>query len=249
LDFRERMHADLGAAVAGPNRGRSAADLLCQACVDLLEVDGAAISISLDVATRGTFASSNDLSRRLDELQFTFGEGPCMEAVAHGQPVLVHDLDQNKETRWPAFTGAVLDAGVRAVFALPVAISATTVGALDLFRHRPGGLTDDGLAGGLRAAELAAFPLLDLLADGGVDPSDGTGQQDTLERVEVYQATGMIMGHLNVDPTEAMARLRAYAFASGQTASEVAWSIVERRLVLESDNAWNNPGGSLGPPS
>jgi AmiR/NasT family two-component response regulator len=57
-----------------------------------------------------------------------------------------------------------------------------------------------------------------------------------MSRVEVYQATGMVMGQLSVGPAEALVRLRAHAFARGLTASEVAWSIVRRQLSLESDD-------------
>jgi hypothetical protein len=191
------------------------------------------------------------MSRRLDELQFTFGEGPCIDAYAAGRPVLVADIGHANERRWPAFTGAALDAGVRAVFALPATVASTKVGILDLFRTSPGPLTDADLTGGLLAAELAVVPLLDLLGDDEADDgseladrgADGWNQLLTLERVEVYQATGMLMGQLDAGPAEALARLRAHAFATGQTASEVAWAIVERRLSLDSDVSRRGPGG------
>lgn len=112
----ERLRADLGAAVAEVGGGLSAADRLCLACVELLDIDGAAISVIHGGATRGTFGSSGELSKRLDEFQFTFGEGPCLDAVLQGRPVLVEDIGHSEESRWPAFAGAVLDAGVRAVF-------------------------------------------------------------------------------------------------------------------------------------
>jgi len=52
-----------------------------------------------------------------------------------------------------------------------------------------------------------------------------------MERVEVYQATGMIMETLDVSPAEALVRLRGYAFSHDMTASEVAWAVVQRRLI------------------
>lgn len=240
----ERVRDGLGAAVAEVGGGLSAADRLCVACVDLLDVDGAAISLVHEGVTRGTFGSSGALGRRLDELQFTFGEGPCLDAVAAGRPVLIADIGDSDERRWPAFAAAVLEAGVRAVFALPVEVAAARVGALDLFRATPGKL--DGLAGGLLAAELAALPLLDLMSadvdwqavgEGG----DGWSQLASLERVEVYQATGMIMAELDVGSAEALVRLRAHAYAGAQTASEVAWCIVEGGLVL-GDDGWRGTG-------
>lgn len=233
----ERLRAELGAAVSGSGSGLALADGLCRACVGLLKVDGASISLTLDGTNRGTVGASGELSRRLDALQFTFGVGPCLDAVRDGSPVLVADLDDPVETRWPAFTGAVLQAGISAVFALPVRLASQWVGALDLYRTRPGPLGDHALAGGLLAAELAALPMLDVLTEHRDVVSratqDGWTQLASLDRVEVYQATGMIIGALNVDPAEALARLQAYAFARGVTAAELAWQIVERRLRLD----------------
>jgi len=154
--------------------------------------------------------------------------------------VLVADLEHPAQRRWPAFTGALLEAGVRAVFALPVRVS----------RNSTGSLSGQALDGGLLAAELAALPLLDLMS-GDLDWSldrdpaaagrSGWEQLASLERVEVYQATGMIMGELDVDPTEALVRLRGQAFARGMTASELALAVVERRLSLDTPD-WHEPG-------
>ena len=247
----ERLRTELDAAVSRADTAAAAADRLCAACVELLEVDGASLSLTLDRTNRGTLGASSPLSRRLDALQFTAGEGPCLDAVASGQPVLAADLDDRDERRWPAFTGAVLDAGIRAVFALPVSLSRQRVGALDLYRARAGALTAQELEGGLLAAELAGLPLLDVIAEhaaatataaaaeGGED-EDAWGQLASLERVEVYQATGMIMGALDVDPVEALVRLRAHAFTRGSTAGELAWQIVERQVGLDTPD-WREP--------
>jgi GAF domain len=246
VSARERLRADLGASMRGPGGALAAADRLCRACVDLLAVDGAAVSITHAGTTQGTFGSSGELSRRLDEYQFTFGEGPCLDAASSGRPVLVGDVGDQRDQRWPAFSRAALGSGVRAVFALPVALARSPVGALDLFRVDAGPLSDDGLQGGLWAAELAALPLLELMtevrSDG--DEEDGWQQLASLQRVEVYQATGMIIGQLDVDASEALVRLRAFAFRHGLTASEAAWSIVERRVSLTEDESFRPVGGS-----
>ncbi len=251
MQTSDRLRADLDAAMVDGGRGLSVADRLCHACVDVLEVDGAAISVVQGGVSRGTFGSSGELSRRLDELQFTFGEGPCLDAVRLGRPVLVGDLGHKQERRWPAFAGAVLESGVRAVFAMPIAIATAQVGALDLFRRTTGELTDDRLTGGMLAAELAALPLLDLMTgdvdwDHAGEGGAGWSELASLERVEVYQATGMVMAQLDVGPIEALARLRAHAFADGKTASEVAWAVVERRLALDTDDGWHAHGRAGG---
>lgn len=244
MGVSERLRAELGAAVSGSGGAAAVADRLCRACVELLEVDGASISLTLDGTQRGTFGSSSPTSRYLDELQFTYGEGPCLDAVTEGRPVLVADL-AGAQDRWPVYAGPVLEAGVSAVFSLPVRLSTQPVGALDLFCERRGPLSADALAGGMLAAELAALPLLDLMAahaewDAAGQQADGFAQLASLERVEVYQATGMIMAAIGVDPTEALVRLRAYAFARSLTADEAAWLIVERQVTLEGPD-WNDP--------
>ncbi|WP_261555713.1 GAF and ANTAR domain-containing protein [Frankia tisae] len=231
--------------------GLAAADGLCRACVSLLGVDGAAVSVVRDGASTGTFGSSGALSRRLDELQFTLGEGPCLDAVREGRPALVPDLTLTAETRWPMFAGAVMAVGVRAVFALPVVLAGAPIGALDLFRHTPGPLGGEHLAGGLFAARLATLPLLDLASgdlnwEAAGDSGEGIREFASLERVEVYQATGMIMAQCDVGPAEALVRLRAYAFAHDLTASEAAWRVVQRQVALDDDSAWAFPDHGWG---
>lgn len=233
----------------GADSALAAADLLCHSCVEVLEVDGAALSIIRDSTTWGTFGSSGELSRRLDEFQFTFGEGPCLDAVRSGEPVSAVDLDDPAEQRWPALRSGFLDLGIQAVFALPVGAASSRLGALDLFRRRTGAFGRESAAGALLAAELAVLPLLNLSPVGGWHADGQLGytqeQPAALERVEVYQATGMLMGALRVDSADTLVRLRAHAFVNSMTASEVGWAIVQRRLALDTDD-WLEPGDPAG---
>jgi hypothetical protein len=239
-DRYAQLRADLGNAMGGGDVALSRADRLCVACVRLLDVDGAAISVMSGGSTYGTFGSSNDLSRELDELQFTFGEGPCVDAVRDGGLVQAENLADPAEQRWPAYADSALGLGVRALYALPIGVAHSYIGVLDLYRRVPGPLVGHSLAGGLMAAELATLPLLDLISTRAAlatapDDDLGWNQLAALARIEVYQATGMIMAQLGINPADALVRLRAHAFVHNLTASQVAWAIVERHLVLESD--------------
>lgn len=250
MDSRAAMRMELTAALSGPGRGREAADRLCGACVTLLDVDGAALSMIYDGAISRSLGSSSGVSRDLDELQFTLGEGPCLDAVRSAAPVLIPDLNDPAMDRWPGFARAATQRGVQAVFALPVAVASLPIGALDLYRTRAGDLTDSVLAGGLIAAELAALPLLDLMgldlhAAVSDEDSDAWDQLSSLTRLEVYQAAGILIAQLGVSASEALVRLRAYAFTHNQTASEVALDIVEHRLRLPDDST-GDPGSAEG---
>src|SRR6185312_1943889 len=221
-------------------RGVAAADRLCAACVVLFSVDAAAISLIFDGAPTGTLGSSSASARAYDELQFTFGEGPCLDAISRRTPVLAVDLADPGKRRWPAFGPALLAHHIRGVYAIPIVVAGEYVGALDLFRHAPGRLESEYLLGAMVAAELAAVPLLDLLdADlqaAVTDPkSNAWTELNALSRTEVSQATGMLVAQLEVDPAEALVRLRAHAYATGRNATDVARDILARRLKLDAD--------------
>jgi GAF domain-containing protein len=221
-------------------RGVEAADRLCEACVVLLDIDAAAISLVFDGISSGTLGSSGAPARVYDELQFTLGEGPCLDAVAQRRPVLVADLAELDDSRWPVYGPAMLAHRIRGVFAMPVVIAGEHVGALDLFRTQPGDLEGHRMAGAISAAELAGIPLLDLMRNdlrAAVDDpeSDAWAELHMLSRAEVSQATGMLVAQLDVDPAEALVRLRAHAYATGRSATDVARDILERRLRLEAD--------------
>jgi len=237
-----RANGDLRAALAAVltegERGAAAADRLCVACLPLLGIDAAAISLIDEGQSRGTFGASDAAARALDALQFTCGEGPCLEATHTMAPVLVPDLQSPDEQRWPAFRDAAQRAGVRAVFAVPVRVGRIGLGALDLFRSVPGALSFSQLTDASLIADAGAQILLDLVDD-GIDgapraaPLEQWAQVASLSRIDVYQATGMIMAQLEVSPVDALVRLRAYAFAHEMSASEVAQRIISRRLRME----------------
>jgi hypothetical protein len=175
-----------------------------------------------------------------DELQFTLGEGPCLDSVASKNPILAVDLAAPDEARWPAFGSALLSHKIRGVSAMPVVVAGEYIGALDLFRRQPGQLDGEQLTGAIAAAEVAGIPLLDLLdADMHAaisDPnSNAWAELNALSRTEVSQATGMIVAQLDVEPTEALVRLRAHAYATGRSATDVARDILDRRVRLEAD--------------
>jgi hypothetical protein len=65
--------------------------------------------------------TSDETSSQIEDFQHALDEGPCRDAASARQPVVAADLTtESWRQRWPRFTPAALDAGVRAVFALPL---------------------------------------------------------------------------------------------------------------------------------
>ena len=178
-----------------------------------------------------------EVSTQLEDLQFTLGEGPGLDAAA-GAPVLVADLEA-AAARWPVFAPAAAGLGVRAVFALPLRIGAISVGALLAHRATAGPLADGALADAFALADAVTILLLHRQStgvdrEGGADggPQPGWAPPATY-RAEVHQATGMISVQLGVSLAEALVRLRARAYGDGRLIAEVAADVVARRLRFD----------------
>ena len=239
------MSADVSLALrfaesVGDARGVEAADRLCIACVQLLHVDAAAISLVFDGAKSGTLGVSSERARSLDEVQFVQGQGPCVDCVAERRPVFVADLAGAESVRWPAYAAAMLERGICGVYALPIAVAGEYVGGLDLFCADAEPIGAERLAGAAAAAQMANLPVMDLLAEdlqaAVSDPeSNAWAELTALSRVEVSQATGVLMAQLDIEPAEALIRLRAYSYAHDRGASEVARDILERRIRLSDE--------------
>jgi hypothetical protein len=213
---------------------------ICRACISGLGVDGAVLSVLTATVSRTTLWASDATAELLEELQFTLNEGACMEAASTGRPVFVPDLRHATEAaRWPVFAAAVAEhTPVRALFALPLQWGSVNLGVLDLYRVEPGGLSAAQYRDARSAADVAALMLLGQRTDpagraavGDNDGPDGDWLDEASGRhAEVHQATGMVLAQLGISATEALARLRAHAFAEERLLVDVARDVVARRL-------------------
>lgn len=207
---------------------------LCRAASRHLPADGVGVSLLSQHGELMTATAGTPESVRIEELQFSLGEGPCLLAHATRAPVLVPDLAEMAGGLWPGYARAAVDAGVLAVFAFPLQIGAVRLGALDVYRDRVGALSPGALTQALTFATLAVEALLDAsTTSAGTASLVDDGQ---VVRFEVYQAQGMVMAQLGVGGAEAMARLRARAFAEGRSLADVADDVLRRTLTLEKDD-------------
>ena len=196
----------------------------------MLSITGAGISMVTNAGNRGVVCATDDVSARIEDLQLTLGEGPCVDAAQSGTPVLVPDLNRPDDIavdRWPAFIEGAGAAGVRAVFAFPLRIGAINVGVLDVYRNEPGPLREGQLRAALLAADAAALALLTrsrrrLFSD--------DAEALSAYQLQIHQATGIVQVQLDVPTEEAFLMLRARAFALGRPLVDVATDVVARRL-------------------
>ncbi|GAA4213429.1 GAF domain-containing protein [Actinocatenispora rupis] len=214
--------------------GRRSAHGICDGCLsELPGMTGVGLTAMSSTSVREPICASDDVSARLERLQYDVGEGPSLDAFGTSSPVLAGDLTEGTyRRRWPVFSTEAVDVGARAVFAFPLRVGAVRVGVLETYRTRPGSLTEEETLRALLVCDAAMVLLLDgdadrLLAGGGILPY----------RAEVHQATGMIVAQLDVSAEEAFVRLRARAYATGRTVEDVARDVIGRSVRFDDDPA------------
>jgi GAF domain-containing protein len=198
----------------------------------VLGVDGLSVTVTPQSAgpTGEVLWSSSALARRFDDLQFTLGCGPSLDAARSGLPVLEADLRQVHRQHWGTLPAEAELLPVRAVFCFPLGIGAIRLGALTAIRTDPGVLGDPQTQDALGLAVALTAHYL-----------DHWEPPQTLYRAAVHQAVGMLSVQLTLPLADAMLRLRAYAYQSGRPVNDVSHDIVTRQLRLDPDGSSIRP--------
>jgi hypothetical protein len=124
-------------------------------------------------------------------------------------------------------------AGARAVFGFPLQLGAVRLGALNLYRDRPGALSDDQHADALVLADVAAKAMLVMQTQAPPGALAADLEASANFEFVVHQAAGMVAVQLDVSVAEALIRLRGYAFASDRQLAAVADDVVDRSLRFD----------------
>jgi GAF domain-containing protein len=205
---------------------------LCQACTQIVGVSGAGVMLMSGDVPRGSLCTTDAVSQLIEDLQYTLGEGPCVDAYQQDQVVAESDLADPVTRRWPAFTPPTLAAGVRAVFGFPLRAGTVRLGALNLYRNLPGPLTGDQHADALVVAEVAARWVLETQAGAPA----GTVAEELEDGADfhfaVHNAAGIVSVQEDISVTEALIRLRAHAFSNDCPLAEVARDVIAHKLRL-----------------
>jgi hypothetical protein len=202
---------------------------LCAALTDVLSADAAAISLFPGTPSRQLLCASSAEALRLEELQFEVDEGPCITAAASGQAVLVGDLGR-EVTPWPVFGALVREQlpDVAALFAFPLSFDDQVLGSVETLLHHPRTPTTEIAEQGVLAARATATALLSSYEDLPPDAIPPWLASDDLDEYwgSLRRAVGVLAARLGIDTGEALARMRAYAFRSGEPLPDVADSVL-----------------------
>lgn len=224
-----RILAHLAGADGAPGRR------LCEVAAEVTIMTGAGVMVLAQGRPQASLCTTDTVSALIEDIQYTMGEGPCVDAHRTGTVIAEPDLAEPAVPRWTAFSPRALEGGARAVFGYPVRIGAVRIGALNLYRDRPGSLDDDQHASALVMADVVARAIL--VDQAGASPGHvGPELHADAERWDVvHQAAGMVSIQLDFPVADALVRLRAYAFRTDRLVTDVARDVVERRLHFDKD--------------
>jgi hypothetical protein len=163
---------------------------------------------------------TSDLIYKIDALQEACGEGPCVEAAL--DELIVRTNDFATERRWPKYSRAVGELGVRSGLSFKLYTSSSAAGALNLFGLQPGAFdAQSEVIGSVLAAHAASV----IIAS-----RHGEQLKSALTtRETIGQAKGVIIERFNVDAMRAFEMLRELSQTTNTRLVDIAIRVIESR--------------------
>lgn len=217
LRLLARALADVETELPMPSR-------MCRAAVEVLGAQSGAVVVSATPEERLTVSTSDGMSAHIEDLEQLLGEGPGRLALDQDR-IVVAELDGGSpmDASFPLFSSLVSElSGPATFYAAPMRVGGHTVGVLTLY-----------VSGGRLTRDLADLQFLADAVGAAV-----VGDVDSLDwsiRAQVHQAAGMVTAQLRIPPADALAVLRAHAFAASSTLDAVANDVIARRLTFTQD--------------
>lgn len=208
---------------------------LCLAFTEIVAAEGAAITIGFTAADRATLCATDAFADRIEDSQDMLREGPSLDAFRTRSSIcgLAH---AEQVSRWPMLSQA-LDRPKKPVLlhAFPMCPDSEVLGVLSAYQSHERGLSRSS-AEAQFLADAIGIAVLGRMDAGDLEAENPWGTRD-----QVSQATGMVVAQLRISPPDALALLRAHAFAHATTVAEVSRAILTRQLDFTTERQGDEP--------
>lgn len=170
-----------------------------------------------------TAASTDDIARRIDQIELEVGEGPCVDAIV--AEAYQHDADLTDGTSpWPRFCERIVaETPVRSAIGYRLLLDGDKIGALNLFADVPGGLTERSADTGAVIASFASVALMAIRAR----EEAATLRQGLSSNREIGKAVGLLMAAHHISGQEAFELLRNTSQELNMKLAQVASQVIE----------------------
>jgi transcriptional regulator with GAF, ATPase, and Fis domain len=218
-----RQLSELARALQADNTTEALLNHIVMAAVT--EVDGARYAgITLVTGKEFTTAAASDeLTERLERIQYQAGEGPCLDAARQHETVRCDDL--RAETRWPRFARQAVGLGVLSVLSFQLFAGDDSFGALNVYAVNAAAFGPDSESTGILLASHAALAMSAARTQSGL--------QTALDSREMIgQAKGILMERYKITAVEAFGLLVASSQAVNRKLRDVAGHLVATGELL-----------------
>jgi transcriptional regulator with GAF, ATPase, and Fis domain len=171
-----------------------------------------------------TIASSGKDARVLDELQNTFGDGPCLTAIRENESVLVPDVDSDH--RWPEYLKAVRQHGIRSILGVPFDLEGEAGAAMNLYARSANSFTAEAIDRAEKYAARASKALNLSVRMAHLSETRDNLKAAMESRTTIDLAIGVIMGQNRCSQEAAFKILRNASSARNVKLRDVAATII-----------------------
>jgi hypothetical protein len=183
-----------------------------------------------------TPVETSSVASELDQLQYCFGEGACVEAARPSGPAIAVSDDLAVDPRWPRFGPAAASLGFRSLVStalLPDAKSPQLSGALNVYSRAPRGVAPADRDVLLLLATHASLALATTRA-----VSRGELRAEHLHKAldsrdAIGQAKGILMARRGITAEQAFALLRRTSQEINVKLRELARTLTTRHIELD----------------
>ena len=181
-------------------------------------VDIAGVLLVGKGGTHQTLAPTSDVMFKLDELQMTTGEGPCLQAAL--DEIVIRTDDFRDEPRFPKYAPKVVELGLLSALSLKLYTADRTAGALNLFGYEPRPWNSEAETIGMVLAAQAASAIL-------ASRESEQLQSALSTRDRIGQAKGIIMERFKIDDVRAFEMLRKLSQDTNTKLVDVAHRVID----------------------
>ena len=230
-----QLLAQMGAVLLSTETIGTTVELVTALAVETIPgARGAGVTL-VDGRGKRSIASSDPVVEQADALQYALDAGPCLTSWRDQVTVRIDDVTE--DTRWPEWTAAVREVGVRAMLSVPLVTAESSIGAIKVYAVEPGVFD----ARAARLLELFARQAAILLANAQtLADARRTNVQltDALQDRDVIgQAKGILLAQGAADDEAAFALLVAASQRTGTKLHEVARQLVASVITGRADHS------------
>jgi ANTAR domain/GAF domain len=216
--------------IAGMEDIKSMLDGLTEiAAATMTSTTGVPIECAVTLRRRkrtATIGGSSGTAMVLDRIEQTLGDGPCVDALESGVPVLLGDVSSDR--RWPDYRSALSAAGIASALGIPMKLDDDAGAVLDFFAPVSGHFSERAVADGVRFAGMAgkALRLAVRIVSADQRAEHLKAAMDT--RTVIDLACGIIMAQSKCNKEAAFELLRNASNTRNQKLNDLAQTLVDR---------------------